>query len=122
MDSGLKMETVEEVDTRECMRLTKLKDDIIEVMCNILNYLSVSSYDYHYTQYHENCRKNMNAIYQNGTDSKNALTVESCKHFYECLKGLESVTETDDPDYYTFRRKIRRLIISLASITSSPSS
>lgn len=116
MDSGLNIET----DIRECVRLTKLKNDIIEVMCNILNYLGVSSYDYHYTQHHENCRKDMNAIYQNGINSKNEITVETCKHFYECLKMLESVTETDDPDYYTFRRKIRRLIISLVSATSSP--
>jgi len=97
-------------------RLVKLKEDILLVMAGVLNYLSVSSYDYYYTQYHQECRKNMNNIYENGASS---ITVESCKHFYECLKQLESVTDTDDPDYYEFRRKLRRFIISLASIRTS---
>jgi hypothetical protein len=94
-------------------RLSKLKEDILSVMASTLNYLTVSSYDYYYTQYHQECRNEMNAVYDNGATS---ITVESCKHFYECLKRLESVTDTDDPDYYEFRRKIRRFIISLASI------
>ena len=94
-------------------RLSKLKVDIIGVMCNVLNYLTVSSYDYYYTQYHQECRNEMNAIYDNGASS---ITVENCKYFYECLKRLESVTDTDDSDYYEYRRKMRRFIISLTSI------
>jgi hypothetical protein len=94
-------------------RLSKLRVDIIGVMCNVLNYMTLSSYDYYYTQYHQECRNEMNAIYDNGASS---ITVESCKYFYECLKRLESVTDTDDPDYYEYRRKLRRFIISLASI------
>jgi hypothetical protein len=107
---------VEMEGSSEETRLSKLKEDIIGVMCNVLNYMTLSSYDYYYTQYHQECRKEMNAIYDNGASS---ITVENCKHFYECLKRLESVTDTDDPDYYEFRRKMRRFIISLASIRAS---
>jgi ketopantoate hydroxymethyltransferase len=109
MDS-VEMELVEA--NSEETRLVKLKEDILSVMACVLNYLTVSSYDYYYTQYHQECRNEMNAVYDNGATS---ITVESCKHFYECLKRLESVTDTDDPDYYEFRRKIRRFIISLAA-------
>ena len=109
--NNVEMEVME--GSSEETRLSKLKEDIIGVMCNVLNYMTLSSYDYYYTQYHQECRNEMNAIYDNGASS---ITVESCKHFYECLKRLESVTDTDDPDYYEYRRKIRRFIISLASI------
>ena len=104
-----------EMETMGCeeTRLSKLRVDVIGVMCNVLNYMTLSSYDYYYTQHHQECRNEMNAIYDNGASS---ITVESCKRFYECLKRLESVTDTDDPDYYEYRRKIRRFIISLASI------
>jgi hypothetical protein len=112
--NNVEMEVME--GSSEETRLSKLKEDIIGVMCNVLNYMTLSSYDYYYTQYHQECRKEMNAIYDNGASS---ITVESCKHFYECLKRLESVTDTDDPDYYEFRRKMRRFIISLASIRAS---
>jgi hypothetical protein len=112
--NNVEMEVME--GSCEETRLSKLKEDIIGVMCNVLNYMTLSSYDYYYTQYHQECRKEMNAIYDNGASS---ITVENCKHFYECLKRLESVTDTDDPDYYEFRRKMRRFIISLASIRAS---
>jgi hypothetical protein len=115
MDNNSAVESAETFELNcEEMRLSKLKDDIIGVMCNVLNYLTVSSYEYYYTQYHQACRKEMNAVYDKGASS---ITVESCKHFYECLKQLESVTDTDDPDYYEYRRKIRRFIISLASVS-----
>jgi UDP-N-acetylmuramyl tripeptide synthase len=109
--NNVEMEVME--GSSEETRLSKLKEDIIGVMCNVLNYMTLSSYEYYYTQYHQECRNEMNAIYDNGASS---ITVESCKHFYECLKRLESVTDTDDPDYYEYRRKIRRFIISLASV------
>jgi hypothetical protein len=113
-NNSVEIELVE--GTCEETRLSKLKEEIISVMACVLNYLTVSSYDYYYTQYHQECRKEMNAVYDRGASS---ITVESCKHFYECLKRLESVTETDDPDYYEYRRKMRRFIISLASIRPS---
>jgi hypothetical protein len=114
MDSvEMKAKAVEtfEMGCEEETRLSKLKVDILSVMACVLNYLNVSSYEHYYMLHHQECRKNMNDIYDKG-----AITLESCKHFYECLKRLEGVTETDDPDYYEFRRKLRRFTISLASI------
>ena len=111
-NNGVKSVETFEMDCEDA-RLTKLRVDIIGVMCNVLNYMTLSLYDYYYTQYHQECRNEMNAVYDKGASS---ITVESCKHFYECLKRLESVTDTDDPDYYEYRRKMRRFIISLASI------
>jgi hypothetical protein len=114
-NNSAEMELVEA--NSEETRLVKLKDDILSVMACVLNYLSVSSYEHYYTLHHQEYRKDMNNIYESGAKAKGAVTLESCKHFYECLKRLESVTETDDdPDYYEFRRKLRRFIISLASI------
>ena len=110
-NNGVKSVETFEMDCEDA-RLRKLRVDIIGVMCNVLNYMTLSSYDYYYTQYHQECRNEMNAVYDKGASS---ITVESCKHFYECLKRLESVTDTDDPDYYEYRRKMRRFIISLAS-------
>ena len=113
-NNSIQMESAETFEMGcEETRLSKLRVDIIGVMCNVLNYMTLSSYEFYYTQYHQECRNEMNAIYDNGASS---ITVESCKRFYECLKRLESVTDTDDPDYYEYRRKIRRFIISLASI------
>ncbi len=109
-NSSVEMELVE--GFCEETRLSKMKEDILSVMACVLNFLTVSSYDYYYTQYYQECRNEMNAVYDNGASS---ITVESCKHFYECFKRLESVTDTDDPDYYEYRRKLRRFIISLAS-------
>ena len=113
-NNSVEMELVE--GFCEETRLSKMKEDILSVMCNVLNYMTLSSYDYYYTQYHQECRNEMNAVYDSGARS---ITVESCKHFYECLKRLESVTDTDDPDYYEYRRKMRRFIISLASFRTS---
>ena len=114
MDKSVEMELVEGVC--EETRLSKMKEDILSVMASVLNYLTVSSNDYYYTQYHQECRNEMNAVYDNGASAKGTVTLETCKHFYECLKRLEGVTDTDDPDYYEYRRKMRRFIISLASI------
>jgi len=83
----------------------------LSLMANVLNFLSVSSYDYYYTLKHQQCRKDMDDIYDGGI-----ITFESCNHFYECLKQLESVTETDDSDYYEYRRKMRRVVIDLNKI------
>jgi hypothetical protein len=116
-NNSIEMEVMES-DCEET-RLVKLKEDILSVMACVLNYLSVSSYEHYYTLHHQECRKNMNYTYEKGTKTKSAITLESCKHFYECLKWLESVTDTDDPDYYEFRRKLRRFTISLASIKTS---
>jgi len=113
-NSSVEMELVEEFC--EETRLSKMKEDILSVMACVLNFLTVSSYDYYYTQYYQECRNEMNAVYDNGASS---ITVESCKHFYECFKRLESVTDTDDPDYYEYRRKLRRFVISLASFRTS---
>jgi len=115
--NNVEMELVEA--NCEETRLIKLKEDVLSVMAGVLNYLSVSSYDHYYTLHHQECRKDMNDIYESGAKAKGAITLENCKHFYECLKRLESVTETDDPDYYEFRRKLRRFVISLASIRTS---
>jgi hypothetical protein len=112
--NNIEMELME-VNSEET-RLVKLKEDVLSVMACVLNYLSVSSYEHYYMLHHQEYRKNMNDIYEKGTKTKGAITLESCMHFYECLKRLEGVTDTDDPDYYEYRRKMRRFIISLASI------
>jgi len=108
-----------EMGCEEETRLVKLKEDVLSVMAGVLNYLSVSSYEHYYTLHHQEFRKDKNEINERGAKPKGAITLENCKYFYECLKRLESVTETDDLDYYEFRRKLRRFVISLASIRTS---
>lgn len=109
-------ETNMEPDKRENITL-KESDNVIEVikvMTHIINYLSVSLYENEFTKDHEDSYKILHSIYDSIalTPSKSPSLVD-CENFYNNFVYLENVTYTDDHDYYTFKRTLRKYIIAM---------
>lgn len=92
-----------------------------ELLANFLNYLNVSLYEAQFTHTHEIARANLNAIYDAVAASpEKKPTLEQLVLFYNDIRVLEKVTDTDDPIYYTYKRLLRRYIASLETTTSTP--
>jgi len=86
-------------------------NDIVTLFSQFLNYLNVSLYEAQFTQTHEEARANLNAIYNAVSQPPNeAPRLEQCVSFYNDILALRDVTYTDDPDYYTYTRKLRNYI------------
>ena len=89
-----------------------------EVLANFLNYLNASLYEAQFTQKHEEARANLNAIYDAvAATPEQEPTKEQLVSFYNNIRTLEKVTDTDDPIYYTYKRLLRRCIASLEMST-----
>lgn len=89
-----------------------------ELLANFLNYLNASLYEAQFTQRHEEARANLNAIYDAVSSSPDQEpTKEQLVLFYNEIRVLEKVTDTDDPIYYTYKRLLRRCIASLEMTT-----
>ena len=87
---------------------------IVITMANMLNYLNVSLYEGQFTYNHEQARLKINEIYD--TVSKMPLLAPSLyatAEFYNNVKCLQNVTDTDDPDYYQYMRELRHYYIAL---------
>ena len=87
---------------------------IVSVMANMLNYLNVSLYEGQFTYKHEQARAKINEIYD--SVSKMPLLAPSfdvTAEFYNNVKCLKNVTDTDDPDYYQYMRELRNYYIAL---------
>ena len=81
---------------------------IVIIMANMLNYLNVSLYEGQFTYKHEQARAKINEIYD--SVSKTALLAPSLyatAEFYNNVKCLKNVTDTDDHDYYQYMRELR---------------
>jgi len=73
---------------------------IIELIANILNYLSVSLYQGQFTQVHERSYAELNSLYDNLSKTPHqAPSIKDVTCFYDNLIYLTNVTDTDDPDY-----------------------
>ena len=90
-------------------------DEILELMANIINYLNSSLYEGLFNKKHEDSRANINAIYDTVSKTQSPKK-EDCVSFYEDLCVLTKVTDTDDPDYYIYKRKLRAWIDKLSII------
>ena len=87
-------------------------DETVALMANIMNYLSVSMYEGSFKQCHQDALKVLNSIYDaaaqkpgGGPPSDADIT-----SFYDNLTFLSSVTDTDDPTYWTYKKKLKRFI------------
>jgi len=81
---------------------------VIVLFANFINYLNVSFYESQFTQKHEQARANLEEIYNNVSKTpEEPPTLEDCKSFYNDVRVLENVTDTDDPIYYTYKRILR---------------
>ena len=88
-------------------------NEIVTLLANFVNYLNVSYYESLFTQKHEEARANINAIYDAVAMTPNVPpTKEQCVSFYNDIRVLGNVTHTDDPDYFIYKRLLRKYIAS----------
>ena len=91
---------------------------IVQTMANIMNYLSVSLYEDQFTKNHQDSYLTLHSIYDSVASRPSiAPSLNDCTQFYDNIVYLASVTYTDDPDYYTFKRILRKYIVELTIIT-----
>ena len=89
---------------------------IVITMANMLNYLNVSLYEGQFTYKHEQARAKINEIYDSVVSTKtpfDAPSLETIAEFYNNVKCLKNVTDTDDPDYYQYMRELGNYYIVL---------
>jgi hypothetical protein len=83
--------------------------EVIETMTHMMNYLSVSLYESQFTKNHEDSYTILRTIYDSvAARPYEAPLVNDVKEFYNNIVYLGSVTYTEDPDYYTYKRKLRK--------------
>jgi hypothetical protein len=93
-----------------------MNNDYIQLMANMINYLNVSLYEGQFTYNHEQARLRLNEIYDtlsktpSITPSKNDIL-----EFYNNVKYLKNVTDTDDIDYWNYINKLKQYIITYKS-------
>ena len=99
---------------KELPEITKpLIHEVIETMTHMMNYLSVSLYESQFTKNHEDSYATLRSIYDNiSTRPYEAPCVKDVAQFYDNIVYLGSVTYTEDPDYYTYKRKLRKYFSS----------
>ena len=86
-------------------------NEIVCLFANFINYLNVSFYEAQFTQKHEEARANLNAIYDAVSKTpEKPPTIDQRVSFYNDILALRNVTYTDDPDYYTYKRRLRNYI------------
>ena len=88
--------------------------DIIQIMTHMMNYLSVSLYESTFTKNHQDSYATLTSIYDSVASlPHNPPSLIDITQFYDNIVCLGSVTCTDDPDYYMYKIKLRKYIISL---------
>lgn len=88
--------------------------EIVQLMANFINYLSVSLYESAFTKNHQDSLTTIHSIYDSVSLTPSmAPSLIDCEQFYQNVVCLANVTYTDDPDYYTYKRNLRKYIIDL---------
>lgn len=101
-------------------RMNKMNEtgtnEIVTLFANFINYLNVSYYEYHFTLTHQQSRLILESIFNEVSKSpQTAPALEQCILFYNNVRILENVTETDDPDYHKYKKMLRRYIASFST-------
>lgn len=87
---------------------------IVQIMANFMNYLSVSLYESEFTKNHQDSYAILQSIYNSiSLTPSTPPSLIDCEQFYSNIVYLANVIYTDDPDYYTFKRGLRKYIIDL---------
>ena len=87
---------------------------IVQTMANFMNYFSVSLYESEFTKNHQDSYATLHSIYDMvSSRPSNAPSLNESQQFYSNVVYLEKVTYTDDPDYYTYKRALRKYIINM---------
>ena len=88
-----------------------LPNEVVQLMANIINYLNVSLYEGLFTYNHEQARAGLNSIYDAVSATPTVSpSLNECRIFYYNMECLTNVTDTDDPDYYIYKRALRKHI------------
>jgi hypothetical protein len=88
--------------------------EIVQTMVNFMNYLAVSLYEGQFTKNHEDSHATLHSIYDSVASRPSiAPSLNDCTQFYDNIVYLAGVTYTDDPDYYTYKRTLRKYIADL---------
>jgi hypothetical protein len=83
--------------------------DVVETMTHMINYLSVSLYESQFTKKHEDAYSVLRSIYDSvALRPSMQPSLHDIKQFYDNIVYLGSVTYTEDPDYYTYKRRLRK--------------
>jgi hypothetical protein len=84
---------------------------IVQLMANILNYLSVSLYQGQFTHNHQLSYAELNDLYDNLSKKPyQAPSIKDITCFYDNLIYLKNVTDTDDPDYSIYMNELKKYI------------
>jgi len=95
-------------------------NEIVTLFINFTNYLNSSYYEYHFTHAHQVARLNLDSLLTEVSKTpQTSPTLEQCVSFYNNVRILENVIETDDPEYHRYKRLLRRYIAVLTP-TSTP--
>ena len=87
--------------------------EVVQTMTHMMNYLSVSLYESAFTKNHEDAYSVLRSIYDSVALRPSVLpSLHDIKQFYENIVYLGSVTYTEDPDYYIYKRGLRKYIIT----------
>jgi hypothetical protein len=88
--------------------------EVVQTMTHIVNYLSVSLYESQFTKNHQDSYATLQSIYDSvALRPSLAPSFKDVAQFYENIVYLGGVTYTDDPDYYTYKRDLKKYIINL---------
>lgn len=85
---------------------------IVQLMTNIINYLNVSLYQGQFTYNHEQSFAQLNELYEKISKTPfTAPIVEDIICVYNNLIYLQNVTDTDDPDYYSYMCNLKNILV-----------
>jgi beta-glucosidase/6-phospho-beta-glucosidase/beta-galactosidase len=88
--------------------------EIVILMANMINYLSVSFYESLFTYNHEQARAELNAIYESVVlKCSEPPSLDDSINFHRNIIYLRGVTDTDDATYHTYMRQLKSYIQKL---------
>lgn len=104
------MEATKVTNTTEAPAL----HEVVQTMTHMMNYLSASLYENQFTKNHEDAYSVLRSIYDSVALRPSVVpSLHDIKQFYDNVVYLGSVTYTEDPDYYTYKRKLRKYFINV---------
>jgi len=87
---------------------------VVYLMSVMMNYLSVSFYESQFTYNDERSRAIINNIYDDVSKTSNiSPSQENIRDFYQNVKLLRNVTDTDDPVYGSCMYGLKKYIINV---------
>lgn len=104
------MEATKATNTTEAPAL----HEVVQTMAHMMNYLSASLYENQFTKNHEDAYSVLRSICDSvALRPSVAPSLDDINQFYDNIVYLGSVTYTEDPDYYTYKRKLRKYFINI---------